>query len=96
MSSARGRAHQRDTNEPDIIAAFKRLGWLVIQHTAYDLDVVCPRGRQHILAVEVKTKRGTLTKSQKALIADGVPLHIVRSVADVLALVRLHMETEHA
>ncbi len=100
MSSARGRAHQRDQNEPDIIAAFRKLGWRTEQCTKFDLVVACPRFPpfRHVLMVEIKTlkPRGRLTPSQKQLIDYGWPLHIVYEVADVRELISDHMRLQHA
>lgn len=100
MSSARGRAHQRDSNEPEIIAAFKKLGWRTEQCTKFDLVVCCPRHApfRHVLMVEVKTlkPRGRLTANQIKLINTGWPLHIVYQVSDVEELVSAHMRVHHA
>ncbi len=99
MSSARGRAHQRDSNEPDIITAFKKLGWRVVQATTWDLNVCCPRYPpfRHVLMVEVKTlkPRGRLTEKQGQLLDIGWPLHLVYEVADVEKLVSDHMRLQH-
>ena len=84
-------AAQRDTNEGELVAAFERLGWLVVRHTVYDLDVSCRRCKA-IHAVEVKTraKRTNLTDSQRALIARGWPLHILFDVAGVERFHEIH------
>ncbi len=81
----------RDRNEPDIVAAFEKLGWLVVRHSAYDLDICCPV-RSHILAVEVKKlkPKGRLTPSQNKLIQRGWPLNVVYCVADAVAVVTAH------
>lgn len=89
------RAAQRDANEGDIVRAFERCGWLVQRHTAWDLDVCCPQ-RAHIVAVEVKAPKGRLTESQHNLVRTGWPLEIVRSVEDVLEVVRAHRLAVHA
>lgn len=88
----------RDQNEPEIVQAFKQCGWKVQRHSAWDLDVLCPRCHE-ILAVEIKTppetattpsSAGRLTKSQRALIGAGWPLQIVRTMQDVEDLLWLH------
>ncbi len=87
-------AAQRDQNEPEIIRSFEAMGWQVVRHTAYDLEVQCPRCGCH-LAVEVKFEKGRLTESQKQLQADGWRLHIVRSPAGCVDLVRDHAREAH-
>lgn len=73
---------KRDANESGIIAALEALGCVVYRlDTPVDL-LVLYRGAVHL--VEVKTKRGTLTKGQ-SLFAENWPIHILRSVDDALA-----------
>lgn len=78
-------ANRRDANESHIITALEALGCMV-----YRLDkpvdlLVLHRGK--VLLVEVKTKRGTLTKDQITF-AQYWPIHIIRTVDDAIALVR--------
>ena len=91
------RAQQRDANEPDIIAAFHRLGWMTQQHSLYDLEVQCPTDIRHHLSIEVKSlkPKGRITPSQAALVASGWDLRFVYEVADVLALVQAHNQAAH-
>lgn len=76
---------KRDANEPCVIAAFEAMGCMVKR-----LDMPCDllvniRGVVHM--VEVKTKRGTLTKSQAADFQYW-PIHIIRTVDEAIALVQ--------
>lgn len=93
----------RDANEPEIVRAFRTCGWKLIRHSAYDLEVKCPRCHG-ISMVEVKmppdpggppSSAGRLTKSQRVLLDDGWPLKIVRTVEDVARLIANHNHTRH-
>lgn len=78
-------ANKRDANEGGIISAFEALGCLVYpQDKPCDLLVGC---RGVVLLVEVKGKRGKLTREQAAFHANW-PVHVVRSVDDAIALVQ--------
>lgn len=101
MSHAGRRAAARDANEPSIIRAFEDAKWQVQRHTAWDLDVLCPRCKE-VLSVEVKvpkdgpgTRAGRLTDNQKKLIDGGWPLHVVYLVRDVISLIALHGVIKH-
>lgn len=85
-------AAQRDQNEGELIKVFRRCGWRVQQHTAWDLDALCPRCKA-LIPVEVKSSekgRGELTQSQKKLILEGWPILIVRTSHDVANLIAGH------
>lgn len=76
---------RRDANEPLIIAAFEAAGCLVHRlDTPADL-LVLHHGK--VLLVEVKTKRGTLTRDQRAF-SEYWPLHVIRTPEEAIALVR--------
>ncbi len=82
------RAAKVDLNQPEIVAAFRRLGCCVMHaHTlgkgAPDL-LVSRKGT--VWMVEVKGPKGKLTPDQEVFHAVW-PVHVVRSVDDVLALV---------
>jgi hypothetical protein len=84
-------AKQRDTNEPEIVAAFEAAGWIVVKHVAYDMDVF-PPGELRSYPVEVKTKAGRVTESQNALMARGVPLLVVRSADQARGIISNHRQ----
>ena len=81
----------RDHNEPEIIKAFENLGCLVVflHPPAPDL-LVGIKGAWHL--VEVKSAKGVLTEPQLRLMqrTEGttLPFHVVRTVAEAIALVR--------
>lgn len=78
---------KRDANEGQIIAAFEALGCMVQRlDTPCDLLVL---NRGTVMLVEVKTKRGTLTKDQQ-LFAQWWPMHVVKSADEAIALVQKH------
>jgi len=76
---------KRDGNEPGIIAALESMGCMVHRmDTPVDL-LVLHRGTVHL--VEVKAKRGTLTKDQR-LFVEGWPVTVLRSVDDAISFAR--------
>ena len=78
---------KRDANEGIIIAALEAMGCLVYRmDTPVDLLVYNVRSGA-ILLVEVKTKRGTLTKDQRTF-AEYWPIHVVRTPDEAIALVQ--------
>lgn len=74
---------KRDANEGQIIAALEAMGCQVYRMDRPVDLLILHRGVLHL--VEVKTKRGTLTKDQK-LFAEWWPIHILRSVDDAITL----------
>jgi hypothetical protein len=70
-------AKRRDKNEPEIVAALKKLGAKVERLDMVDL-LVNYKGKIYLL--EVKTENGKLTKKQESLIEEGWPIHIVRDI----------------
>jgi len=80
-------ANKRDGNEPAIIATLEAMGCLVMRlDKPVDLLVLLPAGRGIVL-VEVKTKRGTLTRDQLDF-AEYWPFHVLRSPDDAIAMVQ--------
>ena len=76
---------KRDANEGIIIAALEASGCLVYRlDTPVDLLVL---HRGVVMLVEVKTKKGALTKGQE-LFSQYWPIHVLRSVEDALGLVQ--------
>jgi hypothetical protein len=76
---------KRDGNEPGIIAALEAMGCIVHRmDTPVDL-LVLHRGTVHL--VEVKAKRGTLTKDQRSFVK-GWPVTVLRSVDDAISFAR--------
>lgn len=84
--SVRRYAAKRDGNETEIAKALRKAGCLVKFQTDYDL-LVYRGGRLYML--EVKTKSGRLTASQRKLLDEGWPLQIVRSEDEALEAVGL-------
>ena len=83
------RDNKRDTNEREIIDALKCVGAKVIQLDRFDL-LVNYKGK--IFLIEVKSKAGKLTESQKELIDDGWPLNIVRTVEQAYNVIGAHVK----
>lgn len=80
-------ANKRDENERAIIATLEAMGCLVMRlDKPVDLLVLLPAGRGIVL-VEVKTKRGTLTRDQEDF-AELWPFHVLRSPDDAIAMVQ--------
>lgn len=77
---------RRDENEPEIVAALELAGCRVKRGNWVDL--IAQRGSQTFL-IEVKTQRGRLTGLQRALIAQGWKIHVVRTVTEALQAVGL-------
>ncbi len=81
------RASKRDANEPSIVQALLFAGCRVYPlDRPYDL-LVLRAGRLYLL--EVKSKRGTLTPSQEALMAEGWPVTVVWEPEQALRAVGL-------
>ena len=76
---------QRDQNEPEIVELFRKAGWKVEHSTTWDLTCLAPCGT--VVLVEVKQPRGRLTNTQRKLLDEGWPLHVVRTTQEAAALV---------
>lgn len=74
---------KRDLNEKAIVDALEAVGCKVIRHKVYDLEVLY-KPLQRRLMLDVKGSKGKLTKKQKALLDDGWPLKIARTVSEAL------------
>ena len=98
MSLAR-HAKQRDANEGDILSVLHALGWMTVQHDAYDLEAQCPRcgSPPFHLSFEVKSlkPRRPLTPAQKELRRRGWFFRVVREEADVIDAIEAHYEKHH-
>lgn len=93
------RAAKRDDNEPEIRKAFAQHGWHTetLSETGLpDLIAWPPDGRILGTLVDVKGLNGTVTTPQrekwKALSERGIPVYVVRTEADVDALVGGELE----
>ena len=75
---------RRDANEPEIVEALEKVGCLVMRLGLIDL-LVCLRGELFLL--EVKTLRGTRTKTQAKLLAEGWPISTVTNISEALAAI---------
>ena len=79
-------ARKVDANQPQIVAAFEKLGCRVFDSSGLGRgfpDLVVQRGKVTIL-VEVKTPTGRPTRAQAALAAQGWSVTICRTPSDVL------------
>jgi hypothetical protein len=81
MMSLKRHNPKRDKNEREIVAALRLLGCKVMLLDQVDLLVL---HNEQLYLMEVKTAEGRMTKSQEALVKDGWPLYIVRTVDDAL------------
>lgn len=88
------RAAKIDANQPAIVDAFERCGYLVLSLAPMgrgcpDL-LVCERARvtAHgpLSLIEVKAGRGTLRPEQIAFQEAGWPVSVVRGIDDVIAI----------
>jgi len=77
------RAAKRDKNEPEIVQALRKNGWLVLYLDKFDLLAFDPQTKR-LRMLEVKTETGALKPSQGKLLADGWPLEIIRTAEDAL------------
>ncbi len=77
------RAAKRDGNEPDIVYALRKAGWLVKYLNEFDLLIFHPATKR-LRMLEVKTETGALKPSQEKMIAEGWPLEIVRTIDQAL------------
>ena len=83
------RRKRRDTNHAEVVAAFKALGWAVLDTSQIGDDacdlVVAKGGR--VVAVEIKTAKGKVRPEQTAWLASWPSeTAIVRSLRDVALL----------
>jgi len=70
-----------DRNHNEITQTLRKLGWRCI-YLKTPCDLLICRGGQ-VRLVEIKRDaKAPLTKVQKDLLADGFPLHVVRTVAE--------------
>lgn len=76
-------AQRRDSNEPDIVSAAKRIG-LKVFYTSELGDLVVQFGDRTELW-EVKTEVGKLTTNQLKMRQAGLKAWTIRTVDDVLA-----------
>lgn len=90
MIAIRRHNAKRDQNEQAIIRAFKSMGCMVARlDQPVDLLMYCPmaRGpRMHL--IEVKMPKSDLNDNQRAFVAAGWPVHVIRSVDEAIALVK--------
>ena len=81
------RAAKRDTVEPAIVEALRDAGYLVTEAGwLCDLMVFDPNSGR-VTLIEVKTGKAKLRPSQQAVIAQGWPVKVVRSVEGAFAAV---------
>ena len=73
---------KRDKNEREIVAALRLVGCKVMLLDQVDLLVL---HNEQLYLMEVKAPDGRMTKSQEALVKEGWPLYIIRTVDDALS-----------
>lgn len=84
------RAASRDKNEKALILALKDVGCLVVQLDKFDL-LVLRAGQVYMVEIKNPDGRDRLTPFQKELLAEGWPLHIVRTPEEALRAVGLQL-----
>lgn len=75
---------RRDSTEPDILEALRRVGAEVIRLDAFDL-LVLHRGRLHML--DCKSEGGKVTAGQRRLLARGWPLKFAETPDEALKVI---------
>lgn len=89
------RRKRRDTNHAEVIAAFKALGWSVIDCSQLGgsvPDLMVARGGRTV-AVEVKTAKGKVQPGQTAWLASWPSeTAIVRDVTDVETMTAMSVQ----
>lgn len=83
-------AKRRDENEPEIVKALRDIGATVIELDKFDL-LVGFQGRDYKIEVKNPDKRWRITDVQKDLIDNwrGSPLHIVKTVEEAIAVLKV-------
>ena len=85
MTGLRRYANKRDANEPEIVWTLQSLGCIVYRlDKPVDLLVAHKAG---IYLIEIKVKKGKMTKSQKDFTASGFPVWIIRSRDEAIEFV---------
>ena len=77
-----------DRNHAEIVSALRKCGWLVHDTSSQGHgfpDLVCAF-HGNVRLIEIKFARGKLTSDQVKFHQSGWPVHIVRTLDDVLAL----------
>lgn len=82
------RAAARDLNEPAVVAALERAGCKTVKLNEVD-RLVLRAGQVYLVEIKNPEGRDKLTPFQKKLIAEGWPLHVVRTPEEALAAVGL-------
>ena len=90
MTALRKFNAKRDANEPEVVRAFIDLGCLVFRlDRPVDLLVYCFKSLgQRLHLIEVKVPKGELNDKQKLFVADGWPVHVIRSADEAIAFVK--------
>ena len=90
MTALRKFNARRDANEGPIVAAFRDMGcavWRLDQPVDLLVNVFKSMSERVIL-VECKLPGKDLNDNQRAFVAAGWPVHVIRSVDDAIALVK--------
>lgn len=90
MTALRKYNAKRDANEASIVRVFRDLGCLVhrLDQPCDLLVYVFKSMTQRLLLVEVKTAKGDLNDKQRAFVAQGWPVHVIRSEDEAINLVQ--------
>ena len=90
MTALRKFNAKRDANEASIVRVFQDMGCLVFRlDRPVDLIVYVFKSlSERLLLVEVKTPKGDLNDKQCDFIAQGWPVHVVRTEDDAINLVK--------
>ena len=89
MTALRKFNARRDSNEASIVRVFQDMGCIVFRlDRPVDLLVYVFKSlSERLLLVEVKTPNGKINEKQSEFIAEGWPVHVVRSEDDAINLV---------
>lgn len=82
-----GAGKKRDDAEPAIIQALRQMQCCVVQlHGPGVPDLLVWHPRLGYMVMEVKTGKGSLLRPSQQELARQMPIHVVRSVDDALAV----------
>jgi hypothetical protein len=85
MSRGKGR-YRTDGNAKPLIAYAQAAGWTYVPLDAA-IDGLLVK-HERVLLVDWKAPKGKLTARQEKLVAEGIPIHFIRSVEDLRALIQ--------
>lgn len=86
-----GQARKRDANEPAIVAALERVGAGVVRINAVGMADLLVLWRGDLFLMEIKQRRGRVTKAQALFAQQGWPAWLVRSPEDALRVIGVEL-----